>query len=149
MMYFSSLNLKQHNQNTAVGTHSGPRACLANILKGKSAHPLARVHSNMAAASLPGCYGDIPITSMLSILQTCLRQVKVLPMMVRTPVASRKSHGAAALGISVQQAREADENESTHWVKLHRMPSNGQGPKRPSYFHRLAGKTFKSTRQLE
>lgn len=80
-----------------------PRACPANVLKGRSVHPLARMHSNMAAVSLPGCYGDIPITTMFSILQTCLRQVKVLPMMVRTPaqhtVASRKSLGLLPWGL--------------------------------------------------
>lgn len=95
MTYFSSLNLKECNQNTAVGTHSGPEHARPMSWKGEGAHPLARMHSNMAAASLPGCYGNIPITTMLSILQTCLWQVKVLPMMVPIPaqhtVASLKS----------------------------------------------------------
>lgn len=95
MMYFSSLTLKQRNQNTAVGTHGDPEHAQPTSWKGEGARPLARMHSNMAAASLPGCHGDIPITTMLSILQTCLRQVKVFPMMVPTPaqhpVASHKS----------------------------------------------------------
>lgn len=148
-MYFSSLNLKQRNQNTAVGTHSGPEHVRPTSCKGEvhihwpECIPIWQLHRCLVAMetspSQPCFLYSRPV---------CDRS-RCFPMMVCTlaqhTVASRKSLGLLPWGLACSRPERQMRTKAHTGLKLYRMPSNRQGPKRPSYFHRLAGKTFKST----